>query len=156
TGRGGEEAMSDFELVLFSVDPDLVRRAVSAGVDSLIVDWEHLDKEARQRGADTEINRHTAQDLRRGRAATDARVLCRVNALGSGSGSESERAIEAGADEVLLPMVRNAAQVEEAFALAGRRCRLGILLETADALENAGELGQLPLSRAYVGLNDLA
>jgi HpcH/HpaI aldolase/citrate lyase family protein len=148
--------MSDFELVLFSVDPELVRRAVSAGVDSLIVDWEHLDKEARQRGADTEINRHTAQDLRRVRAATDAHVLCRVNALGPGSANEIETAIAAGADEVLLPMVRTPAQVEEALALAARRCRVGILLETAAALENAGELAQLPLSRVYVGLNDLA
>src|SRR5262245_17306418 len=61
TGRGSEEAMSDFELVLFSVDPDLVRRAVSAGVDSLIADWEPLDKEARQRGAGPGTHRTAAQ-----------------------------------------------------------------------------------------------
>jgi hypothetical protein len=115
-----------------------------------------VDKEARQRGADTEINLHTADDLRRVRAATGARVLCRLNAVGAGSADEIEAAVAAGADEVLMPMVRNAAQVEEVLTLAGGRCGVGILLETTAALENAGELAQLPLSRVYVGLNDLA
>ena len=147
--------MTPFELVLFSVDPAFVRRSVAAGATSVIVDWEHEEKEARQRGADTEINRHTTDDLRRVRAATDTHLLCRTN-HGDRTPAEVEAAIHAGADEILLPMVRTRREVEKVLRLADGRIRVGILLETTAALDAAAELAQLPLSRAYVGLNDLA
>ena len=66
-----------------------------------------------------------------------------------------EQAIELGADEVILPMVRSAAEVEQALEWVGGRCGLGILVETEDAVRGAAALGALPLSRVYVGLNDL-
>jgi len=46
--------------------------------------------------------------------------------------------------------------VDAALAHAGGRCGVGILIETTDAVALAPELGQLPLARIYVGLNDLA
>lgn len=145
-----------FELVLFSIDPGFIRRAASAGVSTVIVDWEFRGKRRRQRSADTEINRHTAADLRRVRLATDRHLICRINAFGPQSRREVDLAIEAGADELLLPMVRTVEGVQRTLDLIGGRCALGILVETSDACELAPELGRLPLSRAYVGLNDLA
>ena len=65
-----------FELLLFSVDAEFIRKAVGAGVAGIIVDWECASKRERQAGADTEINRHTVADLHRVRRATDTRVIC--------------------------------------------------------------------------------
>jgi hypothetical protein len=145
-----------FELVLFANDADLATRAVAAGVETLIVDWEWEGKAARQAGADTEVNRQTEDDLRRMRGVEGARVLCRVNATSARTADELDLAVAAGADEVLLPMVRAPGEVEAALdALAGR-AGLGILVETEDAIAAAPELARLPLSRVYVGLNDLA
>ncbi|HSH77266.1 MAG TPA: aldolase/citrate lyase family protein, partial [Herpetosiphonaceae bacterium] len=145
-----------FELLLFSTDTDFVARAASAGVDGFIVDWEYRGKERRQAGADTQINRDTLVDLRRVRAATQRRVICRINGWGSTTAREVEQAIDGGVDEILLPMVRGAAEVERVLELVRGRCGLGILVETLPAARHITSFGRLPLSRVYVGLNDLA
>jgi hypothetical protein len=146
----------DFSLLLFSIDEAFVRAAVRAGVTGIMVDWERDGKCRRQANADTEINTHTLDDLRRVRRATDARVICRVNQPGCSSAAEIESAIDAGADELLVPMVRRCADVEQVLERVRGRCRVGILVETADAVACARDLCALPLSRIYVGLNDLA
>jgi hypothetical protein len=148
--------VTPFELLLFSTDPYTVSRHAAAGVDGFLVDWERLGKEARQAGADTEINEGTPADLRRVRAATNARVVCRVNQPGPWTGAEVEDAVAGGADEILVPMVRSPEEVRDVIALAAGRCRVGILVETVDAARCAEELARLPISRAYVGLNDLS
>jgi 2-keto-3-deoxy-L-rhamnonate aldolase RhmA len=148
--------MKRFSLTLFSTNSDVIRRAAVAGVDEVIVDWEFRGKEERQSGADTEINRNTPDDLRRVRACTDVTVLCRINACGPWTPGEVATAVEAGADEILLPMVRSCAEVEAVMKQVDGRCGLGILVETIGALSEAESLAALPLSRVYVGLNDLA
>lgn len=148
--------MRPFELFLFSTDPGTVSRAAEAGVDGFIVDWESKGKEMRQSGADTEINHDTPEDLRRVRASTASRVLCRVNQPGPWTPGEIDEAVAGGADEVLLPMVRSPGEVLDAIGIARGRCRVGILIETVDAVHCAAELACLPTSRVYVGLNDLS
>lgn len=148
--------MDCFQLILFSTDPCLIGRATAAGVDAVIVDWERLDKRERQSGADTQINRDTLEDLVRVRACTGVPVLCRINRTHAGTPAEVEQAIGAGADEILLPMVRTVEEVEAVLGLIGGRCDLGILVETEAAVALADRLARLPLSRAYAGLNDLA
>ena len=148
--------MTAFELLLFSTDPGTVSRHTEAGVDGFIVDWERIGKETRQAGADTEINADTLEDLRRVRAATNARLICRLNQFGPWTRGEIEEAVAAGADELLIPMVRSPVEVQEAIRLAAGRCGVGILVETLDGVCHAAELARLPISRAYVGLNDLS
>lgn len=148
--------MTGFDLFLFSTDPETVARYTEADVDGFIVDWESNGKEARQAGADTEINEDTPEDLRRVRAATNARLLCRLNQPGPWTPEEIDEAVSGGADEVLLPMVRSPGEVLDAIRVARGRCGVGILVETVDAVRCAPELGRLPISRAYVGLNDLS
>ena len=148
--------LEGFELLLFSTDVALITEAVDAGVDGVIVDWERRGKHERQAGADTEIRADTEADLRRVRGATDARVLCRIDALGPGTAGQVSVAIGAGADELLVPMVRRAAEVERVLDLVGGRCAVGALIETTDAVNDAHAIAALPLSRIYVGLNDLA
>jgi hypothetical protein len=142
--------------MLFSTDPKWIATNVAAGVAAIIVDWERNGKIERQAGADTQISSDTLADLECVRNATDARVLCRINSYGDHSRREIDDAISAGADELFLPMVKSVDQVERTIERAGGRCDVGILIETVEAVEISSDLGKLPISRAYMGLNDLA
>lgn len=144
------------ELLLFATDPLLVRAGTAAGVDGVIVDWERRGKARRQQGADTQINHDTLDDLIAVRTATDARVICRINGHYAGTKAEVDQACAAGAAEILLPMVRHPREVEATMAAADGRCTVGIMIETEAAVTHAAVLGRMPVSRVYLGLNDLA
>ncbi|MGK5115217.1 MULTISPECIES: aldolase/citrate lyase family protein [unclassified Geodermatophilus] len=143
------------DLFLFTVDPAWGSDVVAAGAAGIVVDWERRGKHRRQRGEGTQINADTPEDLSRVRAATAGRLLCRVNGFGPWTAAEVDDAVARGADEVLLPMVRSAEQVDRTLDLVDGRCGLGILVETQDAVHRTPELARRPLSRIYVGLNDL-
>ena len=143
------------DLLVFTVDPLFAADCVHAGAAGVIVDWERRDKARRQAGEDTQINQDTPADLARVRAATAGRVLCRVNGYGPWTAGEVDLAVALGADEVLLPMVRGAEEVDRALDAVAGRCGLGILVETQAAVQRAAELAARPLSRIYLGLNDL-
>jgi hypothetical protein len=143
------------DLFLFSVDPSWGRDVVAAGAAGLIVDWERRGKARRQAGEGTQINSDTLDDLVAMRAATLGRLLCRINGYGPWTAGEVDDAVAAGVDEILLPMVRSAEQVDRTLDAVAGRCGLGILIETQDAVERAAELARRPLTRVYVGLNDL-
>jgi 2-keto-3-deoxy-L-rhamnonate aldolase RhmA len=145
-----------FDLFAFCTDPALARRLDAAGVDGFVIDWERRDKDRRQHGWSTQINSETPADLRNVRRAVDRPILCRVNAPSPLMAKEIAVAISLGADEVLIPMVRSVAEVEAALDAANGDAGVGILVETDEAVALAPALGTLPLSRVYVGLNDLA
>ncbi|MBI4854371.1 MAG: hypothetical protein HY819_21440 [Acidobacteria bacterium] len=145
-----------FSLLLFSIDSHLILQAVEGGVEAIIVDWENLGKSARQAGLDTEINSHMLSDLKTVRASTKKLVICRVNNHPSATAKEIEQAIDCGVDEIFLPMVRSIKEVEKVLEQVKDRAKVGILIETIDAIKIAKHLAQLPLSRVYIGLNDLA
>jgi len=143
------------DLLVFSADPAFANRCVQAGAAGVVVDWERRGKARRQAGEGTQINQDTPDDLARVRAATAGRVLCRINGAGPWTADEVDLAVRLGADEVLLPMVRTPEQVDRALDAVAGRCGLGILVETQDAVERVDELAARPLSRVYLGLNDL-
>ncbi len=144
------------ELVLFASDPALVSQALAAGIRSFIVDWEWRGKDLRQLGFDTEINRDTAEDLRRLAELGAPRRFCRLNRFGPWSGDEVEEAVSAGATDLLLPMVESPGEVASWLEMVGGRCASGILVETTAGVAAAARLATLPLAHVYVGLNDLA
>ena len=121
----------------------------------MILDWERRGKRARQAGADTQINADTADDLAAVRGAQAGVVLCRVNRWSPWTPAEIDLAISLGADEVLLPMVRRPEEVDAALSVVAGRCGLGILVETTEAVGRVEALAARPLSRIYLGLNDL-
>jgi len=145
-----------FSLMLFSTDPGWIVRNVAAGVSAIIVDWERNGKVTRQSGADTQIGIDTLEDLERVRAATDASVICRINGYGECTRREVDQAISAGADEILLPMVTAPSQVALTLDHVRGRCGVGVLIETLEAVDHAQSIAALPITRAYLGLNDLA
>ncbi|GAA3160375.1 hypothetical protein GCM10010531_09840 [Blastococcus jejuensis] len=143
------------DLFLFTVDPSWGRDVVAAGAAGIVVDWERRGKARRQQGEGTQINSDTLEDLVRMRAAAPGRLLCRINGFGPWTRGEVDDAVAAGADEILLPMVRSADEVDRTLDSVAGRCGLGILIETQDAVDRAADLARRPLSRIYVGLNDL-
>jgi hypothetical protein len=148
-------AIMNFDLILFYRDAPFTQAAVEAGIRTVIVDWERGDKRERQQSFDTQISTQTAKDLHGARESTTARLICRLNRFGSWTESEVITAIEYGADEILLPMVRSLEQVEVVLEYTRGQCALGIMIETIDALEISSSFAQFSLARAYVGLNDL-
>ncbi|MDP8936198.1 MAG: aldolase/citrate lyase family protein [Actinomycetota bacterium] len=153
--RTHDVRLAYIELFAFANDGRYARRVVDAGAAGVVVDWERRGKRRRQAGADTQINTHTPADLAAVRAATRGRVVCRVNRWGPWSPAEIDLAAGLGADELLLPLVRRPGEVDAALHATAGRCRLGILVETTDAVDAVDELARRALSRVYVGLNDL-
>jgi hypothetical protein len=153
--RLGKPKLPCVDLLLFTVDPGWGADVVAAGAAGIVVDWERRGKARRQLGEGTQINFDTPEDLTRMRAATDGQLICRINGYGPWSGGEVDEAIARGADEILLPMVRTTDEVDRTLELVAGRAGLSILVETQDAVDRAAALAARPLSRIYVGLNDL-
>lgn len=145
-----------FQLLLFAQTQSIAAAADVAGVDGLVVDWENRGKTDRQAGFDTEINAHTREHLRSIRRASNLPLVCRLNGYGLWTADEIEAALDDGADELLLPMVRRPDEAARALDAVRGRARLGVLIETEDAVRCRVALARMPLSRVYVGLNDLA
>jgi hypothetical protein len=143
------------DVVLFALDVDYAAAAEREGVAAVVVDWEWRGKAVRQHGRDTQINYGTQDHLTRARARCAGHVICRINNQPGVRVREARLAVDLGADEVWLPMVRSIAEVRECLDAVGNRASVGMMLETRDALALGGEITQLPLSRVYVGLNDL-
>lgn len=155
------------EPFLFSTDPRLLfefSRIDSADQlpGAVVVDWERKGKQSRQNSAtsrigfDTSLRFDSELDLARARQALSLPIICRINTFGEATALEIERAIELGADEILLPMVRTENEVTCALRLADGRVGVGVMIETKEAVAISGAIAKLPISRAFVGLVDLA
>lgn len=146
----------NFNLFLFTTNVGIAQTCLSAGVDGIIIDWENKDKDKRQNGYPTQINFDTPEHLIDMRKNVSGKILCRVNKFNElYSKEEINLAISCGADEIFLPMVENPDEVSKALDVVKDRCGLGILIETDAAVKNVDAFGHLPLSRVYIGLNDL-
>lgn len=150
------------EPYLFSSDRRLVSMLGHGLVGAVVVDWERRGKESRQNraadriGVDTQINDDGPGDLSEVVAIASVPVLCRLNAWSVRSVAEIDLAVACGASEVIIPMIRRVEEVEAALEAAAGRVGVAIMVETDDAVTNAHEVAALPISRAYVGLMDLA
>ena len=143
------------DVLLFALDPGYASAALGAGMSGIVVDWEWRGKVLRQEGAGTEINRGTTEDLARMRSAITGHLICRINNEPSTRIIEAQQALELGANEIWLPMVRDLDEVVECLRAIDGKAELGVLVETRAALELGRELSKLPLARVFAGLNDL-
>ncbi len=154
------------ELFVFDSTPTVVEAVAGAGAphkaDAVVVDWERSGKKARQRhaisllGIDTQIGSDTRVDLETVVAASTVPVICRIDAWAAQGPIDILAAMDVGVSEVILPMVRRPEEVEQALAVAAGRVGVGVMIETIDAVWAAREIALLPISRAYIGLMDLA
>jgi HpcH/HpaI aldolase/citrate lyase family len=142
-------------LVLFEHDPIRARTFVRAGLRDLLVDWEWRGKALRQAGADTEIL-PAPFDAIAPLVAGGVRVHCRINPWGEWSREEVERATDAGAHRIYLPMAADRRSVERFVAAVGARAEAAIFIETQAGLDNLAAISAVRVDAVFVGLNDLA
>ncbi len=148
-----------FGLFLFAASEDVVLAAEHADIDGLVVDWERRGKEFRQSGFDTEITVHEYDDLSRIRGLTSRHIICRINGPDTDGRyvTEARMAVESGADEILVPMVKAARDLEPVIDMASRfNKQCATMIETPQAIDGISSLAAMPVSRMYVGLNDLS
>lgn len=151
-----QEVSRTLELWAFYSNPSLLEKIISPHLTGLVVDLEKKDKFLRQKLYDTQITEHSIADLRYVKQATDLPVICRINRQQLLNKAEIEEVLEAGADEILLPMVKHVDEVGRVIDFVGGQAKTDIMIETTDAIRQARELDSLPIHRCYVGLNDLA
>jgi hypothetical protein len=144
-------------LCLISNDPELVREAQTAGIERMLIDLESLGKAERQKGEGLYLSPHRPSDVASIRRVLDlATLMVRTNPLHDGSATEIERAVDDGADILMLPMAENVLQVATFVELVKGRAKTSMLVETAAGLRSIRALVQVPgVHEIHVGLNDL-
>jgi len=147
--------MRPLELILFETDPARAREAHAQGISSFMFDVETRGKEERQRTFDTDISVVSLDHLPTFVAKSAIHPICRLDPLHDETASDIEKAIMGGARELIFPMVHKAREVEHLLSLVGGRIPSGIMIETKEILDCVSDIGRMPLSRVYVGLNDI-
>lgn len=146
------------ELIHITNDPDVARRCDALGGFRLFVDLEHRGKAERQAGRDTHLSTHQADDVGRMRSVLsgDTRLMVRLNPWHEASPQEIERALDQGADLLMLPMFERAQELRAFCEAVNGRVGVVALLETVGALTTLDAWADTPgLQEIFVGLNDL-
>ena len=151
------------KLMYITNNPQIAAIAESCGVDRIFIDMEYIGKEERQAGLNTVKSHHTITDLVNIRSViSSSELLVRINPMHEktdnycSSKDEIEAAIAAGADILMLPMIKHVRQVEEFVRLVDGRAKTMLLLETAESNENLDEFLQVDgIDEAHIGLNDM-
>ncbi len=129
---------------------------IAAGVSGVVVDWERSSAERSQNLYNSLIRRHGSEDLSTVRSMDKTHIICRVNGGNDFSADEIRQAIDLGADEILLPMVSSLPLLENLIAVVNGQALASAMIETNEGIDLAEEIAKMPLSKVFVGLNDLA
>lgn len=143
--------------MLITNDPKLAIHAESCGVKRIFVDLEINGKQKRQGHLDTLISNHTMNDVASMKdVIVQAELLVRLNPLHKDTKNEIDRAIELGADLLMLPMFRSAEELRLFSSMVNGRIGIIPLVETYSAIQDMSNIVKIPgLSEIYIGLNDL-
>lgn len=112
------------KLMYITNRPDVALIAEKYGVDRIWIDLETLGKEERQKGMNTVKSNHTVDDVRKIKPLlSTSEMLVRVNPWNENSEKEIEDAVTAGADIIMLPMWKSAAEVTKFLSVVDGRCK---------------------------------
>lgn len=145
------------KLMYITNNPDVALIAEKYGVDRIWIDLESIGKEERQKGKDCVKSNHTIEDIKIIKPLlTVSEILVRINDLYEDSEKEIEEVISAGADIIMLPMWKTAADVKRFITAVAGRTKTTLLLETKEAEECLDEVLELGgFDEIHIGLNDL-
>ncbi|MDO6579742.1 aldolase/citrate lyase family protein [Photobacterium sp. 2_MG-2023] len=149
--------MKKFKYMFITNKPDLAKYAEASGVDRIFVDLEILGKEERQGHLNTVISRHSLDDvLKVKKILSQSELLVRINPFNENSRTEVESVISAGADIVMLPMIKSIDEVISIGEYINSRAKLIPLIETSYSAENIFKISELHcVDELHIGLNDL-
>ena len=143
----------------FWLFPNSCQEAVAAqeiGCEALFIDWETHGKEKRQSGFDTSLKTLSVSETLAMRKTTKVDMVVRINSYNAHSTpDEITKAIDAGADRILLAYAQEIQEVDKFLTLVNGRKPAGIMIESESLLMSLEEVGTLPWSFGYIGLNDL-
>lgn len=156
--------MDNLKLMYITNRPDVAKIAEEAGVDRIFVDMEYIGKNLRQGGMDTVQSHHTPEDaaaLRQILKSAELMVRCNpiheATADYSSSEEEIEAVVESGADIIMLPYFKTAAEVERFVRIVDGRAKTFPLVETKEAVAMIDDILQVDgIDEIYIGLNDLS
>ncbi|WP_422358876.1 hypothetical protein [Reichenbachiella sp.] len=145
-----------FELFSFYSNLEKTLTGIEAGLTGVVVDLETKGKKGRQSLYNTQISKHHLSDLQELRASSSSHIICRINGGKYLSEKEILDVVESGANEILVPMITNLKQMDFLLDVVPDEIDLSIMIETNEAVNLASTLGEYPISRVFVGLNDLS
>ena len=137
--------------------PQAAIEAQEAGIDRIFYDLEYVGKAERQHGRNTVLSNNDIEGLPAIRSVvTDSELLVRTNPINPYIAMEVEKAIEYGADILMLPMVMDHKDVELYVDLIKGRAKVCIMVETASAMARLDKILAVPgVDEIFIGLNDL-
>ncbi len=149
--------MENFKLMILAADPKSASDAEVAGVDRIFYDLEYIGKEARQHGRNTVKSMNKLEDIPSVRAVlSKSELLVRTNPIHANTEYEVNKAIEFGADILMLPMVMDHHDVEQYVQMVHGRAKVCIMIETAAAMARLDKILAVPgVDELFIGLNDL-
>lgn len=143
----------------FWLFPNSIQEAVAAqesGCEALFIDWETHGKETRQSGFDTSLKTLSMSETLAMRNSTKVEMVVRINSYNAHSTPDDiAKAIDVGADRILLAFAQEIQEVEKFLSLLNGRLPAGIMIESESLLMSLEDVGRLPWSFGYIGLNDL-
>jgi len=151
-------------LMYITNQPDVALIAEAVGVDRIFLDMEYIGKTLRQGGMDTVQCRHTLDDIAAvRRVLTRAQLLVRCNPVHdatadySSTEEEIEGILQNGADIIMLPYFKTAAEVTRFVKAVGGRATTMLLVETPEAVACMDEVLAIDgIDEVHIGLNDLS
>lgn len=149
--------MKQFKLMILCDDPKSAIDAQNAGIDRIFYDLEYIGKAERQHGRNTVKSNNSIDNIPTIRkVVTTSELLVRTNPIHAYSQAEVDKAVEYGADILMLPMVMDHHDVEQYVAMVGGRAKVCIMIETAAAMARLDKiLAVKGVDEIFVGLNDL-
>ena len=145
------------KLMYATNDPIIAKIAEDSGVDWIWIDLEIRGKKERQGHLDTRISYHKIEDIKKIKESVNkAKLIVRINPMYDGSKEEIDRAIEDGADILMLPYFKTIKEVKEFIHYVNGRAKTCLLFETPEAVENIDKILSVPgIDYAHIGINDL-
>ncbi len=149
--------MKHLKLMILAADPQSAIDAQKAGIDRVFYDLEYIGKEARQHGRNTVKSLNSIDDIPEVRKVLNqSELLVRTNPIHAYSRQEVEKAINYGADILMLPMVMDQHDVEQYVEMVNGRAKVCIMIETAAAMARLDKILAVPgVDELFIGLNDL-
>jgi hypothetical protein len=146
-----------FRFTLLTNDPVLAAKADNCGVNRIGLDLEWLGKAERQSGHDTRLSGHKLEELDViAGSLVQAELFVRLNPINANTPDEVETALRSGAEVLMLPYFRTAAEVATFIRLVDGRAFVTLLVETASAIVRIREILAVPgVNEIMIGLNDL-
>lgn len=143
--------------IIITNDIKIAKYCDDCGVDIIMIDHEYIGKDDRQKGLDSVKNKHDLEDITGIREVVkNAKIMARINPFYDCTKEEIDKAINSGADYIMLPMFRSGEEIQKTMDIIDGRAKLIPLLETSQAYARIDEILDVDgVFMYHIGLNDL-